>query len=62
MMISGASMLLEDLTGRIGVDTGEFGAELFGVISGVRDPASEPSRSSTVLAAALSPADFSLRA
>jgi hypothetical protein len=62
MMISGASMVLEDLEDRIGVDTGEDGAEFVGVVAGLRDPASEPSRSSTAFAAILSAAVFSRRA
>jgi len=65
-MISGGSILLDDLMDRIGVDaddTGDEGAELVGVAgSGVREPASEPSRSSTAAAAALSAAVFSLKA
>jgi len=63
MMIPGASTLLGDLEDRLGVETGEFGAELVGVAgSGVLDPASDPSRSSTAFAAAFSAAVFSLSA
>lgn len=62
MMISGASIVLDDLEDRIGVETGDEGAELFGVMSGVLAPASEPSRSSIALKAAFSAAVFSLNA
>ena len=64
MIISGGStLLLDDLIDLMGVDTGEDGAELVGVVtSGVLDPASDPSRSSTASVAALSVAVFSRRA
>jgi hypothetical protein len=63
MISGGSTLLLDDLIDLTGVDTGEDGAELFGVfISGVLDPASDPSRSSTALAATLSTDVFSRRA